>query len=90
MPPEQQVPQTTIDAKIIVSIYSKAVRRQKSDRFGHLISEKLYYYEQISSELEEISYTNLLLGIPKEFGSFYNYTLSFFPDRKPIVNTARS
>ena len=28
--------------------------RQKSDRFGHLISEKLYYCEQISSELEEI------------------------------------
>ncbi len=26
----------------------------------------------------------------KEFGSFYNYTLSFFPDRKPIINTFRS
>ena len=27
------------------------------------------------------------LAIQKEFGSFYNYTLSFFPDRKPIVHT---
>lgn len=28
----------------------------------------------------------LFLAIQKEFGSFYDYTLSFFPDRKPIVN----
>lgn len=27
------------------------------------------------------------LAIQQEFGSFYNYTLSFLPDRKPIVNT---
>jgi len=26
------------------------------------------------------------MAIQKEFGSFYNYTLSFFPDRQPIVN----
>ncbi|MBT9865860.1 DNA-3-methyladenine glycosylase I, partial [Bacteroides uniformis] len=26
------------------------------------------------------------LAIQKEFGSFYNYTLSFFPDRNPIIN----
>ena len=32
----------------------------------------------------------LLLAIQKEFGSFYNYTLSFFPDRKPIVHTFNS
>ena len=45
---------------IIISFMAGAARRRKnglaglSDRFGHLISEKLYYYEQISSELEEI------------------------------------
>ena len=33
-----------------------------------------------------IPYTDL----QKEFGSFYNYTLSFFPDRKPIVHTFNS
>ena len=32
----------------------------------------------------------LFLAIQKEFGSFYNYTLSFFPDRKPIVHTFNS
>lgn len=30
------------------------------------------------------------LAIQKEFGSFYNYTLSFFPENKPIINTFRS
>lgn len=28
--------------------------------------------------------------IQREFGSFYNYILSFFPERKPIVNHYRS
>ena len=37
-----------------------------------------------------ITNARLFLDIQKEFGSFYNYTLSFFPDRKPIVNTFRS
>lgn len=32
----------------------------------------------------------LFLAIQKEFGSFYNYTLSFSPDRKPIVHTFNS
>ncbi len=32
----------------------------------------------------------LFLAIQKEFGSFYNYTLSFFLDRKPIVHTFNS
>lgn len=30
------------------------------------------------------------MEIQKEFGSFYNYTLSFFPDNKPVVNHLRS
>ena len=29
-------------------------------------------------------------AIQKEFGSFYNYTLSFFPEQKPIVNNFKS
>ena len=32
----------------------------------------------------------LFLAIQKEFGSFYNYILSFFPDKKPIVNNFKS
>lgn len=30
------------------------------------------------------------IAIQEEFGSFYNYTLSFFPDNQPIVNNPRS
>ena len=37
-----------------------------------------------------ITNARLFLAIQKEFGCFYNYTLSFFPDRKPIINTFRS
>lgn len=37
-----------------------------------------------------ITNARLFLALQKEFGSFYDYTLSFFPDRKPIVNHFRS
>lgn len=37
-----------------------------------------------------ISNAHQFLAIQKEFGSFYNYTLSFFPGGKPIVNTFQS
>lgn len=37
-----------------------------------------------------ISNARLFLSIQKEFGSFYNYTLSFFPNQKPIVNHFQS
>lgn len=33
-----------------------------------------------------ITNAKLFITIQKEFGSFYNYTLSFFPEGKPIVN----
>ena len=37
-----------------------------------------------------ITNARLFLEIQKEFGSCYNYTLSFFPDRQPITHTIRS
>ena len=37
-----------------------------------------------------ITNAKLFIAIQKEFGSFYNYTLSFFPNREPIVNHVRS
>lgn len=37
-----------------------------------------------------ITNAKLFLSIQKEFGSFYDYTLSFFPDRKPIIHTFQS
>ena len=33
-----------------------------------------------------INNAKLFITIQKEFGSFNNFTLSFFPDKKPIVN----
>ena len=30
------------------------------------------------------------MAIQKEFGSFYQYTLSFFPNRQPVVNHFKS
>lgn len=36
-----------------------------------------------------ITNARLFLAVQEEFGSFYDYTLSFFPDRKPIVNSFR-
>lgn len=37
-----------------------------------------------------IGNARLFIAIQKEFGSFYDYTLSFFPGRKPVVNSFRS
>lgn len=34
-----------------------------------------------------VTNAKLFLAVQKEFGSFYNYTLSFFPGRRPIVNS---
>ena len=37
-----------------------------------------------------ISNARLFMQIQKEYGSFYNYTLSFFSDKKPIINNLKS
>ena len=37
-----------------------------------------------------ITNARLFLDIQGEFGSFYDYTLSFFPNREPIVNPVRA
>ena len=37
-----------------------------------------------------ITNARLFIDIQKEFGSFYDYTLSFFPNKKPIDNIVRS
>lgn len=37
-----------------------------------------------------ISNARLFITIQKEFGSFYDYTLSFFPNNQPIVNNLKS
>lgn len=37
-----------------------------------------------------ITNAKLFIAIQKEFGSFYKYTLSFFPNNQPIVNHLKS
>ena len=37
-----------------------------------------------------ISNAKLFIRIQEEFGSFYDYTASFFPNRQPIVNHFKS
>lgn len=37
-----------------------------------------------------ISNAQYFIQIQQEFGSFYNYTLAFFPERKPILNQFKS
>ena len=55
--------------------------------------ERLMQFEGIVRNRLKIKSTitnaRLFLDIQKEFGSFYDYTLSFFPGRKPIVNTVQ-
>lgn len=36
-----------------------------------------------------ITNAKLFIKIQEEFGSFYNYILSFFPDKKPIINNLK-
>jgi DNA-3-methyladenine glycosylase I len=56
--------------------------------------ERLMRFEGIVRNRLKIKSTitnaKLFLAVQKEFGSFYNYTLSFFPDGKPIINTVHS
>lgn len=56
--------------------------------------ERLMQYDGIVRNRLKIRSTitnaRLFLVIQKEFGSFYNYTLSFFSDRKPIIHTFQS
>ena len=56
--------------------------------------ERLMHFDGIVKNRLKIKSTitnaRLFLAIQKEFGSFYNYTLSFFPDRTPIINHFQS
>lgn len=56
--------------------------------------ERLMLFEGIVRNRLKIKSTitnaRLFLAIQEEFGSFYEYTLSFFPHRKPIINRPRS
>ena len=56
--------------------------------------ERLMHFDGIVKNRLKIKSTitnaKQFLVIQKEFGSFYNYTLSFFSDRNPIINHFQS
>lgn len=69
------------DAQAVAQMTDEDVERLMQD--DSIIRNRLKIKSTISN-------ARLFLAIQKEFGSFYNYTLSFFPDRKPIANNIRS
>ena len=52
-------------------------------RFDGIVKNRLKIRSTITN-------ARLFLAVQKEFGSFRDYILSFFPERKPIVHTFRS
>ena len=63
--------------------YRKAFCDFDAERVAGIVKNRLKIKATITN-------ARLFLDLQKEFGSFYDYTLTFFPDRKPIVNTFRS
>ena len=69
------------DAGLVAQMTDEDVERLM--QFDGIVKNRLKIKSTITN-------ARLFLGLQKEFGSFYEYTLSFFPDRKPIINTFRS
>ena len=69
------------DAGLVAQMTDEDVERLM--QFDGIVKNRLKIKSTITN-------ARLFLGLQKEFGSFCEYTLSFFPDRKPIVNTFRS
>lgn len=77
--------------------YRKAFYDFDAERVAQMTDEdveRLMLFDGIVKNRLKIKSTitnaKLFLAIQKEFGSFYNYTLSFFPNGKPIINNVRS
>ena len=69
------------DAGLVAQMTDEDVERLM--QFDGIVKNRLKIKSTITN-------ARLFLAIQKEFGSFYDYTLSFFPDRKPIINAFRS
>ncbi|MEG0453963.1 MAG: DNA-3-methyladenine glycosylase I [Bacteroides sp.] len=77
--------------------YRKAFYDFDAERVAQMTDEdveRLMLFDGIVKNRLKIKSTitnaKLFLAIQKEFGSFYDYTLSFFPNGKPIINNVRS
>ena len=77
--------------------YKKAFHHFDVEQVARMTSEdieQLMQFDGIIRNLLKIKSTitnaKLFLTIQKEFVSFYNYILSFFPDKKPLINKFKS
>lgn len=77
--------------------YKKAFHDFDVEKVAEMTSddiERLMKFDGIiKNRLKIISTINnakLFMIIQNEFGSFYNYTLSFFPNQQPIINQFKS
>ena len=69
------------DAELVAQMTDEDVERLM--QFEGIVKNRLKIKSTITNAKQ-------FLVIQKEFGSFYNYTLSFFPDRNPIINHFQS
>lgn len=77
--------------------YKKAFYNFDVEKVAAMTSDdidRLMLFDGIVRNRLKIAFTitnaRCFIAIQKEFGSFYNYTLSFFPEQKPIVNNFKS
>ena len=77
--------------------YKKAFHHFDVEQVARMTSEDIEQLMQFDGIIRNrlkikstITNAKLFLTIQKEFGGFYNYILSFFPDKKPIINKFKS
>ena len=77
--------------------YKKAFHHFDVEQVARMTSEDIEQLMQFDGIIRNrlkikstITNAKLFLTTQKEFGSFYNYILSFFPDKKPIINKFKS
>lgn len=77
--------------------YKKAFHHFDVEQVARMTSEDIEQLMQFDGIIRNrlkikstITNAKLFLTIQKEFGCFYNYILSFFPDKKPIINKFKS
>ena len=69
--------------RFVTSWATKEEDVERLMRFDGIVKNRLKIEATITN-------ARLFLAVREEFGSFYDYTLSFFPDGRPITNSFRS
>lgn len=69
------------DPEAVASMTEEEVERLM--RNEHIVRNRLKIRSAVTN-------ARLFLAIQEEFGSFRDYTLSFLPDRKPVIHTFRT